>query len=265
MRSAPSVAAFVADPVGRHCVAGTTLLWCATPSLGGVATWGAPDADATRKVVEAFAALWSPRLVSPITLVIDGRRIERLDPDALSLLIGWLEGHHEALGRRVLRQVGVISRGLMGLTLAGILPTLGQPYPFRVVETPEEAHRLVESPEGLAARVEALVDEAAGTSGPLRALRELLKRELTLSLPVAARTLGISPRSLQRTLGAHHTSFQRELRDARFSAACALLEGSDEKVSLVARRVGVTEDALVLLFRERAGTTPSEHRARHRR
>lgn len=265
MERAPSIAAFVADPVGRHCVAGSALFWCATPTLGGIAAWGAPDAETTRQIVEAFAALWSARLVAPITLVIDGRRLERLDPDALAVLIAWLEEHHAALGRRVEHQIGVVSRGLMGLTLAGILPTLGQPYPFRVVETPEEAHQWVEGPPGLAARIEALVDDAAGTSRPLRALRALLARELTVSLPVAARAIGVSARSLQRTLGAHGTSFQRELRDARFSAACALLEGSDEKVSLVARRVGVTEDALAQLFRERTSATPSEHRARHRR
>lgn len=265
MEPAPSLAAFVADPVGRHRVAGTSLLWCVSPSLGGVTTWGAPDLPATREVLQAFAALVSPRMTEPVTLVLDGRRIERIDPDSLSALLAWLAEHQVGLRRRILRQVGVIPRGLTGLTLAGILPSLGETHPFRVVDTAEAAHRLIDSPPGLVGQIEVLVDAAASTSGPLRALRELLRRDLALSLPVAARALGVSARSLQRSLGADDTSFQRELRDARFAAACTLLEGSDEKVSLVARRVGVTEDALVQLFRERAGTTPSEHRARHRR
>jgi AraC-like DNA-binding protein len=78
-----------------------------------------------------------------------------------------------------------------------------------------------------------------------------------------ARHLGVAPRSLQRELSRQATSFRLELTRARVHAACLLLEGSDDKIEAIARRVGWTSSSqMSSIFRRQVGTTPAQYRAR---
>jgi len=258
-----SIEAFADDPIGRYVVAGSSVVWCASPSLAGASTWGAPDVETTRAILKPFEAVWSKSMSDQVDILLDGSRIERIDPDALSMLVAWNVERRDAIVRRVRQQIGVVPRGIIGVTLAGILPTIGETHPFRVVNDVAEAFRMLcgERAEVLCREVEALVDASTGTSSEVRGLRELLRtKRASLTVAEAARALGLSTRSLQRSLGAAGTSFQRELRDARFVEASALLASTGEKIAAIASRVGVTEGALTQLFRERAGCTPAEYR-----
>ena len=48
LERAPSLDAFVEDPVGRWIDAGMGITYAVSPSLAGTVAWGAPDAEATR-------------------------------------------------------------------------------------------------------------------------------------------------------------------------------------------------------------------------
>jgi len=79
------------------------------------------------------------------------------------------------------------------------------------------------------------------------------------------RALGTSPRSLQRVLRKHGTSFHAELSTARLRRAQALLAGSDDKVATVGARVGISERALTLSFRSKTSLSPAAWRKQHPR
>lgn len=263
LEPAPSLDAFVEDPVGRWIAAGTGITYAVSPSFAGTVAWGAPDAAATRAMVRSFEGVWAKTMSGSVDLVMDASRVERIDAGALATLIEWaVKWRHEV--RRVVRQqIGVIRDGLPGIVLSGVLPAVGDTHPFRVMRDASEAHRALDPEHGVALwrELEGLVEGVSGLAPEVRALRDLLRLRCSdLVLAEAARALGLSTRSLQRALGAHGTTFQNELREARFTRAHELLTTTDEKVAVIAHAVGITESALAQLIRERVGCTPTELR-----
>lgn len=267
MERSPSVDQFLGDPVGRWVIASSSsVVFCAAPDLAGCVTWGRPTREETEVVLRTFDGVFHPALASRVDVILNGRDIEGIDPDALRLLLDWLVARKARLASRVRLQFGVIADGLVGVTLAGILPVLGEHHEFRVVRDAREAFRAL-SPAGdaLCDEVEGIVATARGAPRELRELRELLRSRATeATLEVAARALALSERTLQRILKDHGTTFTSELRDARFAVAYERLVQSDEKVIAVAARVGLSENALTQLVREKTGVTPAELRKRSR-
>jgi AraC-like DNA-binding protein len=101
--------------------------------------------------------------------------------------------------------------------------------------------------------------------GPtVRALREYLGRALRdATVEGGARTLGVSPRTLQRELRHARTHFTAELLRARVDAACEKLAHTDEKIETIAREVGcISASQLSTLFRRSLGETPGQFRTR---
>jgi transcriptional regulator GlxA family with amidase domain len=85
-----------------------------------------------------------------------------------------------------------------------------------------------------------------------------------LNVKDAARAVGVSERTLQRTtravLGASPVRF---VQDLRIEQATHLLRTTDHSVEAVARRVGYgNANTLRILLRERTGTTAGHHRRR---
>jgi AraC-like DNA-binding protein len=260
-----TVDAFLRAPAGRWAALRTALVWCHSPSLCGAACWGRPGPDDAREILAVFDA-HERILASQYDFVVDSRGTE-VDADALAYLIEWLTDRRDALRRRVRMQAGIVDSAPHGFMLAGLFPAIGDSHPFRVFTDASEAFRHV-APDvatELCAEVDELVARARQVPHALRVLREMLAaRPADTSMEKAARALALSPRSFQRLLTAHHTSFRDEVIAARFTAACALLATTDAKIASVSARLGVSERALELLFRERAGMTPAEWRKRQR-
>lgn len=267
MEQSPSVDQFLGDPVGRWVVASSTsVVFCAAPDLAGCVTWGRPTREETAAILRALDGVFHPSLAPRVDIILNGRDIEGIDPDALRTLLDWLVERKARLASRVRLQFGVIADGLVGVTLAGILPVLGEHHEFRVVRDAREAFRAL-SPAGdaLCDEVEGIVATARGAPREIRELRDFLRSRATeATLEVAARALALSERTLQRILKDHGTTFTSELRDARFAVAYERLVQSDEKMIAVAARVGLSENALTQLVREKTGVTPAELRKRSR-
>jgi len=184
----------------------------------------------------------------------------------LETLLSWVAERRETFVKRIRVQIGVVSSTVAGVTLAGILPVLGETHDFRVMNDAKAAFEAL-SPEGarLFEQVEAAVREAQAVPAELRALRDLLRaRKGDVGLDDAARAIGSSSRSLQRTLQQQGTSFRDEVRDARFALASELLVQSDDKVSVIAMRLGLSETALTQLVKDKTGRTPAELRRKAR-
>lgn len=267
LRIASDVADFMRRPLGAGVVVETSFVWCATPSLGGSTVWGAPTADMTRRSMPVLGAIFHPTIGPEVDVILDGFRLERVEPGAVMALLEWTRENLDGLKRRIRRQVGVPPPGLGGVLLAGTLPVLGEVYPHRIVATPQEAYRLVLGDDGDALREEiaAEVDRVIGAPPLAGELRNLLRvHQGSLNLDEAARLLGRSARSLQRELEALGTSFRDERAQARLAAAEELLAASDDKLAVVAARLGMSAPGLSQLVRERVGTTLEEWRRRLR-
>ncbi|MBK8995326.1 MAG: AraC family transcriptional regulator ligand-binding domain-containing protein [Myxococcales bacterium] len=97
-------------------------------------------------------------------------------------------------------------------------------------------------------------------------LRGLFLREGFVALPVAARALGVSTRTLKRRLAEQQTTFSGVQDDVRRGRALVLL--NDPRISLdeIAARLGYSDTAnFSRAFRRWTGATPGEVRARGRR
>ncbi|MEV0361834.1 AraC family transcriptional regulator [Nocardia fusca] len=130
--------------------------------------------------------------------------------------------------------------------------------------TPADAEApLVRSDPALAELLRGHADLVLATArpipGPLDAFRHALAAALDAGDPglaVVASRLAISPRSLQRRLAEHNSSWRRELDLLRYRRAEALLD-SGLTTTTVATRLGFTDDrALRKAFHRWRGTPP---------
>lgn len=264
LRRAANIAAFVRDPIGTWVIAGTTMLWCPTPTLIGAAAFGRPGPEESRVALSAYEALHSVAMAHPVDVVLDSRRLE-VDLDALAVLVSWLRDNLARYKPRIRLQVGLVADDHAGVLLSGLLPFLGQSHPFRVFTDPHSAFADVRGGSGaLADEIDSITNEAIGLPVIVSSLRTILReRRGDITLAEAARRLAMSPRSLQRLLGTVRSSFGDEQRDARWTAAHELLINTRDKVSAIANRLGISERTLTRIVRERSGQSPEELRRSH--
>ena len=255
------------QPVGTGVLVETNFIWCVSPTLGGSTGWGSPTGEQAERVMRVVSAMFHPTVGPQLDVVLDGYRLQQVNPAAAMAIFEWARKNLDELKRRIRRQVGVAPPSVGGVLLAGILPMLGETYRFQVVPTPEEAYRVVLGDEGDALREEiaGYVDRFSGTPPLVGELRNLLRaHNRGLTVEEAARLLGRSPRTLQRELEAAKTSFRDEQAQARLVAAAELLAASDDKLSVIAARIGLSANGLNRLIRERVGTTVDAWRRRLR-
>jgi AraC-like DNA-binding protein len=266
LRIASDVADFMREPLGAGVLVETNFLWCASASLGGSIGWGSPSGKQAERVMSVCDAIFHSSLGPQMDIVLDGFQLEQVNPAVAMAIFDWTRRNLARLRTRIRRQVGVPPPGIGGILLSGLLPSLGETYPLRIVATPQAAYRLVAGDGG-----DALSDELTAhvnrfnhvppLVGELRALLRAHHGDLTLE--EAARQLGRSPRSLQRELETG-SSFRDEQARARLAAVAELLATSDDKVMSIAARVGLSATALNRLIRERIGTTVDVWRSRLR-
>jgi AraC-like DNA-binding protein len=268
LRIARDLGEFLRNPLGAGVLVETNFLWCASPSLGGSVGWGSPTGKQAERVMGGCAALFHETLGPQMDIILDGYRLHQVSPAVVMAIFDWARHNLDALRKRIRRQVGVPPPGVGGLLLSGMLPMLGDTYPFRVVPTPEAAYRLVCGDEGDALRDEITehvnrFNQVPPLLGELRSLLRAHSGKLTLE--EAARLLGRSARSLQRELEAvSSTSFRDEQARARITAAAEFLAASDDKIAAIASRVGLSAAGLNRLIRDRVGTTVDAWRRRLR-
>ena len=255
--------AIIRSPWGRFTTTGSAIVWVASRTLCGAYVWGRPDADETRAIVRFFDEY--PRVMdAKFDMILDTRAVEAVDGDALMVLTGWMSEHKDVFERA--RISSVIREAPTGFLLVGLLPTIAADRTFRVVTDPLEAFRAILGDAGdeLAEEVEAIAARLRGVPRELQAIRALLARSLDATIADAAKELGMSARTLQRGLAKNGTSFHDEVVAARLTKASELLVSTDLKVSAIAARIGVSERAVTLLFRAKAGMSPIEWRTKHR-
>ncbi len=253
--------------MGRYVSSATFAHFCAHAGLWGILLWGRPDRDEAQKLGRSLVLELAPPAV-PHASIVDASRLQGGDDTAFGALERYVTRHGALLKEWVTRLAIVRSKGLGGAIVAGAREVLSLPYPVRVFDDASAALGWLgeAAPANVAAALDALYAEASGTPVLLGELRALLDANLRgLELAEAARTLGMSDRSLQRRLRESATTFQGEMIDARVRKAKALLVG-DAPLTTIALEAGCASlQHFNTLFRKRTGRLPSAWRQEKRK
>jgi len=269
MKRALSIADFVQAPIGRYSLGATHLVWCHSPTLCGTVHWGRPTEHDAAELVQRLEVSVHPLLCGRVDVLVDARATEAFDGDAFSIVSRYVQSRLPDWQGRLHRHAVVVSPGVVGAVIAGLLPMLGPKHPLQFFLSLDDAMAWLGRADlpPVLEEVEHLARDAHGVPRTLRALRDQLDASLVgATLASTAVALGLSPRSLQRALLRHGTGFSQELRRARVRAALAMLEASDAKVETIARRVGChSSSQLSAIFRRYTGSTPARYRTHQRR
>jgi AraC-like DNA-binding protein len=265
MRVTRELREWLNDPVDACILGPTWAVWCHSVSLCGSLHWGRPTHSELVPLVSALDFICQPRFSSGVDVLMDNRALDHLDVEAL-MAFGLLVAERlPEWGRRIRSHAVILPEGLTGLLVAGLLPSLGPPYPFRFVRDPVAACEFLQRREAVQvlSEVEQLSIAARGASIVIDRLRARLAESLgDPSLETIAGTLGLSGRSLQRQLQGLGTSFSDEVRRARVAAAGQLLLTTDAKIEAIAMRVGFSSASrMSAAFRVELQMTPSQVRA----
>jgi len=247
---------FVLGPTGRFTAMSSCIIWCASRTLCGLYFWGKPTADELLAVAR-ICETYPQNMADKFDVVVDGREVEALDGEALTVQMAWLWRQ----GARLLEHAqiwSVVAEGSVAARLARLMPNLTENERFHVTTSAATAFRAVRGDEGaaLSAEVESIAGGVRGMPRELQVIRALLARRVDAKIEEAAKELGVSTRSLQRWLSTHGTSFHDEAVAARFAEACELLMTTDLKIAAIGARLGISERAVTMLFRARTGLTP---------
>lgn len=243
-------------------------MWCASDVLCGCVAWGTPTPHDVEEMLAAFEGFRHPRFGTRFDVILDATRLVGVDARALDVLVTWLAENREELARRVRLQIGVIPAGIVGITMTGILPTLGSTHSFVIAHSPIDAFERLAGERGraLCVALERIVDDVSNTPSWLVDLRAALRATPTSArLETIAKRLAMAPRTLQRLLGERGTAFQEELARTRFELARDALVRSDEKIEAIAASIGVSSRSVGTLVQRFAGCSPSELRDTSRR
>lgn len=264
VRQARDLADFLRAPreasfVGR-CVAFWNL-----GTVSGWRVWGAPQVEDGQQLVACIDTLYAPD-APPYFSLVDLRFLESVAEPGFEVLRAFVARRRKEMARQLVRQAVLRPGGLLGAMVSGFYVQLEALHPVRVFEQPAQARRWLapDDPKALRALIAAL--DAPPPRGALEALRDWLRAHpQQVELSGAARALSLSPRTLQRRLREHRTTFQAQLREVRVELAQRLLRETDWKLAAIAQEVGFdSSQRLATSFRRHTRLTPSAFRARAR-
>ena len=193
--------------------------------------------------------------------------IQSFDRESFVTLYDFYARHESDLGRSFTRIAGVHPQGLTGAFLGGLPLVQPIPYPAQFFANTTSALEFLGVVDtATVTALEELRERLAKRDVLLQGLQALLENapgELTVA--TAARTLGLSDRSLQRRLSQLGTSFGAESGAARVRIAKRLLSESDMTLTAIALEVGCNSaQHFSVMFRKATGETPSAWRHRMR-
>jgi AraC-like DNA-binding protein len=246
---------------GERLTPNVALFW-ATPALRVLVVRG----DATEDDARAVEAAWNGEIArgQRYASLVDVRRLGRVEEGPLARFLGAAAAARDPLARLVVASAILHASNAGGTLAAGYTRLLGDPFPSRAFTSLDEAMAWLGTPE-LLGDVAARLDVFASAAEPIDELRRTLRARPDLHLDACARSLGVTPRTLQRMLADRATSLRTERTAARVELAAERLLRSDDKVSAIAAELGFRQpQALVRAFRTRFGVTPAAFRLARR-
>ncbi len=267
VRRAATLDQYLASPVGQYLVGPTWIVWWLSARLNGIMFWGRPEEDHVREVTRALDGERG-RAVQPHASIIDARLMQSVGVGSFHVLSEYVRVNRVLLSGVVAGQAVLRPGGLVGAIVAGFHSVLDPGYPTRVFASSAAALRWLDVEESaeVLQELEDIRMTAAGEFALVGAVRaELERKPGGVTLNDVARTLGLSPRDLQRKLREAQTRFKIEQRAAQVRAAKALMLESTHELKHIASEVGcASPQHFSVLFRELVGEAPGQWRERAR-
>ncbi len=244
---------------------------CASPDgrLYLLIAWGHLELCDLRELVAALKACERRGVGQRLQLVIL-RDVVAVAPHALAELMRYYASR-PAYFDGIAKEAVVRPEGVVGLLAEGFHRVVPLPFEGRVFTSESEALEwLTPGLSELQAWVAEIRDgllRRSHAGGPLLAgLADLLRqRGAGLSLADAARSLGMSPRTLQRRLRAAGTSFASERAQRLVDAAKIELRDTDAEIKRIALDLGFSApQRFSELFARETGLAPASWRATQR-
>lgn len=253
----------LADPIGPWWGSSGVVFWWARPDVRLLAFFGAPDDRDVDGLIAAMRAQLAPGVAAHRSYV-DARQVTRVDPAPFGRFAAFMAETREDFAARIPASAIVADGPFVAAISAGYQRVAGVAFPSSVHATPASAAVWLDLHDGeaLIAGLEARVAWMR-TGGDLttRLRRRLAADPRVADLAAHAAGLGVSTRTLQRTLQERGTTFQGELLAARIARAKALLQDPAHKVLTVALEVGFEkEQSFAEAFRRVEGVTPTAWR-----
>jgi AraC-like DNA-binding protein len=227
-----------------------------------------PLEDEYSELLRVAAVARHESLRPPYDCVVDASGLDDLSPAAFEALLAHVDAM-QAYGPLV-RKVGCVRpRGMLGAALSGVFyEAVRTRFSAALFERRAEAFAWLgrDDAANVAAEIDARVDDARQTPALLRRLRERMHdKGRALDLAHASHALGVTKRTLQRSLQDAGTTFRDEAERARIAVAERMLLDESVKIDLVAQRAGFASAShLARSFRRHTGETPADFRRRRR-
>jgi AraC-like DNA-binding protein len=265
VHAAASVAAFLADPVGRFVAGRAFVAWMYSPSLVGASHFGPFETIDLDQLRALFPLPLHPALVPPYDVIHDLSGVDVLDRRAFDVLAQFLAEHMPQLVGRVRRLAVVRSAGLAGAAFTGLFHDFGRDrFDGQIFADRAAALAWLDVSAEARAAIDTMMAPFENAAPVLRQLRDAIAGDPAhITLEAAAAAIGHSTRSLQRHLAEHATSFRDELARARVTAAKARLVETDDKVEVIALQLGFSSvAAFTTMFGRIVGEPPHAFRRR---
>jgi AraC-like DNA-binding protein len=238
-------------------------VWSRSESLWGTAVWGKPAEPDLRALIE----LWDFQLqsTSSVDMVLDVAGIESVTAASFEVGVEFLRTRLSRLTRKTRRFALILPSGMFRAAIAGSFWLARPKFKWRTFSGLEGALSWLNRADAWQVQAELEHELRVRSSQTVESLRRVLVESPGRSLRHAAHALGVSQRTLQRTLREAHTSFRAESARAQVEAAESLLLDPTLKVAAIAREVGFSSLAsFATAFRRFTGETPSAWRSRQR-
>lgn len=246
------------SPIGPWAHEAGVVFWWPSPEVRLLALLDPLDERSAEALGAVLVAQLGPGLPRHASYV-DVRGLGALNPAPFARFLEVVQRHRAALDDRIRRSALVHAGGLPAAASAGYRVVAGVGFDGALFDDPRAALSWlgVADPtpliDGLQARVEVLRG-VSDLRGDLVALLEV--RQGAVDLEGAARSLGLSARTLQRRLRDAATSWKEELEAWRLQRARYLLRVSGLKVQAVAHEVGYRSSSALYQAFQRAGLPP---------
>lgn len=267
MRAALSSSDFSSDPYGRYFVGRRFIIYAHSPTFTGLDVFGVPAIEDIRELLALSEKLELRPDSPPHLFLADTRHAEHFEPAAFAACVQWGIKNRHRLGEKVTRSIMLRTNGMLGAAITGFARVVNLPVLQQVFEDEEEGIAWLGLDPSLGRdllrELDAIRDSVFSEGPTVRKLRALLEQESVLPAAIAARRLGLSTRSLQRSLEQAGTTYRREIFAFRMKRAKALLTDESRAISFVADQVGFASlQAFVTAFRSSEGMTPTRWRRR---
>jgi len=215
-------------------------VWCGAPDLFGMDVWG----DSCRAILDRRARVVDHFTGSggdPHRILIDNSMARDASPELFRVAAEFWGSRRERHAATIASIAVTVSNDYAGALLTGFTMLLDFGCPVRTFSKLDAALSWlgVSAANDFASELRKLRPNTYQNETVLKQLEGIfLERDLEMDLAVAARRLGMSPRTLQRRLSTYCTTFQQELLRAKLSRATLLMVAGRHSITAIASDLG---------------------------